>query len=372
MFLATSAVSLALAAAAVSVPLDLVSGPSPEPSRASPQATLAPDGTVQISILTYNVRGLPWPLALGRGQALKAIGRQLAALREAGQQPDVVLIQEGFRDEIRELVEMSGYRFWAQGPSRSDKPPGAGPGHHGRYPKVRYPLAGEGWGKFTGSGLHVLSDLPILEVRSEAFRACAGFDCLANKGVMLARLALPDGAGEVDIVNSHLNAKGASKTPQSRNLRAHHLQTEQLIAFIRREHPADIPLLVGGDFNVRGAPARYDYHAETRPYVVVSEFCQGPQARCDGQIPDAEPKPWLRSQDLQAFSVGGPVEVRPLKVATVFDAARGERALSDHAGYLVRYQLHLAPAGRAQAAAPPTVRVKPTFGPWGFEVSWRP
>jgi endonuclease/exonuclease/phosphatase family metal-dependent hydrolase len=342
----------------------------PAAPEASPEAPYAPpaERTTQISVLTYNVHGLPWPLTEGRGAALREIGRDLAAQRQAGRQPDVVLIQEGFRGEIADLVKLSGYRYWAQGPTRYDRPPALPPGGRS-YPSGRYRLAGEGWGKFTGSGLHVLSDLPIVAVQSEAYRACAGIDCLANKGVMLARVALPGGAGEVDIVNTHMNAKKASRTPPARFLRAHNRQTEQLVDFVRREHAADIPLLVGGDFNVKGAPARYDYEAQTRPYTVVSEFCDALDARCEGQAPAAAQKPWLRSQDLQAFQPGHPVGVRPVSVATVFDAAHGEPALSDHVGYLVRYQLNWSPTDHAPP--PPAVQVRPTLGRWGVKVSWR-
>jgi endonuclease/exonuclease/phosphatase family metal-dependent hydrolase len=322
--------------------------------------------TTEISVLTYNVRGLPWPVDSGRGAALRAIGQELATMRREGRQPDVVLIQEGFRSEIAQLVRTSGYRFWARGPSRSDRA-GAPPEGRPAYPMVRYPLVGEGWGKFTGSGLHVLSDQPILAVRTEPFRACAGLDCLANKGVMLVRVALPGGGGQIDIVNTHLNARTASRTPPARSLRAHNRQTEQLIAFIGREHDPANPLLVGGDFNVKGAPTRYDYAADARPFMVVSEFCDRVEARCDGQAPAAA-KPWLRSQDLQGFRAGGEVQVRPSRVETVFSRTQQRRALSDHDGYLVRYELSRPASQQADQA----VRVTPTMKKaWGLKVSWR-
>lgn len=324
--------------------------------------------TTEISVLTYNVRGLPWPVDVNRGAALRAIGQELATMRREGRQPDVVLIQEGFRAEIAQLVRTSGYRFWARGPSRSDRAGPLPPQSRSAYPMVRYPLVGEGWGKFTGSGLHVLSDQPILAVRSEPFRACAGLDCLANKGAMLVRVALPGGAGEIDIVNTHLNARTASKTPPARSLRAHNQQTEQLIAFIRREHDPANPMLVGGDFNVKGAPSRYDYAARARPFTVVSEFCDRAEARCEGQTPAAAAKPWLRSQDLQGFSPGGPFKVRPARVETVFAQKQAQRALSDHDGYLVRYQLSRSTSDQAEQA----LQVRPTVKrAWGVKVSWR-
>jgi hypothetical protein len=60
----------------------------------TPPAAFHPVGPmkpVELSVMTYNVEGLPWPVRFGRGSKLKAIGRQLAALREKGLQPDVVL-----------------------------------------------------------------------------------------------------------------------------------------------------------------------------------------------------------------------------------------------------------------------------------------
>ena len=47
-----------------------------------------------------------------------------------------------------------------------------------------------------GSGLQILSDYPILRVRRMAFPAfaCAGYDCLANKGALLVTVRLPGAA----------------------------------------------------------------------------------------------------------------------------------------------------------------------------------
>ena len=40
--------------------------------------------------------------------------------------------------------------------------------------------------------------------------ACAGFDCLANKGVLLARIAVPGMAQPLTVANAHLNARKAA------------------------------------------------------------------------------------------------------------------------------------------------------------------
>ena len=322
----------------------------------------APGGALntEISVLTYNVRGLPWPLANGRAKALKAIGVHLAAMRRDGRQPDVVLIQEGFRREVGDLVNASGYRYWARGPSRSQRASGAKPERGERYAKVRYPSSGEGWGRFTGAGLHVLSDAPITDVKEMPYRYCAGFDCLANKGVMLARLAFPGAPHEIDIVNTHLNSRRAAKVPIARSLRAHNLQIEELMTFINAHRKSDRPLLVGGDFNVRNAPDRYDHRSAERPYQVVSEFCSRSASPCEGQAVDGPAaRPWLRSQDLQAFASAASVTVRPVRIETVFDDSKSGPRLSDHDGYLVRYRLSWDPTIVAAASRRPPIQLQP-------------
>jgi endonuclease/exonuclease/phosphatase family metal-dependent hydrolase len=358
MYVATLALASILAAATVATPVD--GGGQPATALQS----------VDISVLTYNVRGLPWPVATGRASALREIGHELAEMRQQGRQPDVVLIQEGFRSEVADLVRASGYRYWAQGPARSERDYGAAPQDGHGYRRVRYPSFGEGWGKFTGAGLHVLSDAPITDVQAAPYRYCAGLDCLANKGVMLARLAPPGVPAEIDVVNTHMNSKRASHTPLARSLQAHNLQTEELVAFINARRSHDAPLLVGGDFNVKGAPDRYDFGAAARPYKVVSEFCNDPAAACEGQAPAARAAPWLRSQDLQAFTGGGAVDVRPVRVETVFAGGPAGR-LSDHDGYLVRYRLSWTPGAVAAARPRSPVAVRPQLkSAWGVKVAW--
>jgi len=310
-----------------------------------------PGQTTDITVLTYNVRGLPWPLASGRGDALRSIGQELAQMRQSGSQPDVVLIQEGFRSEMAELVQASGYRFWAKGPGR-----------------------GTSFGRLTSAGLHVLSDAPIVDVARHAFGHCAGLDCFANKGVMRVRL-VPDGSPTpIDIVNTHLNSRRASRAAPAQSLAAHNQQVRQLAAFIAEARADGIPILVGGDFNVRNSPQRYYFNALDRPYTVVSEYCsQRPEAACGDSGGDPTSEPWLRSQDLQAFVADDQVSVRPLKTDVMFAQSKGQPGLSDHDGYVVRYQLEWArPDSTWKYRASDSVVVKPRMGTWGVKVSWKP
>ncbi|MFZ5721041.1 MAG: endonuclease/exonuclease/phosphatase family protein [Pseudomonadota bacterium] len=333
--------------------------PVSRPTAGAPQQQ-----TVELSVLTYNVRGLPWPIASGRGEAMRQIGRELAAMRAAGRQPDVVLIQEGFRREVEGLVRESGYRYWARGPGRSDRTP-----FDGEVLPARDLHRGEGLGKFLGGGLHVLSDAPILDVRYVAYNNCAGIDCLANKGAMLVRLA-PDGLPTpVEIVNTHMNSRRASMAPKSRTLPAHHGQTRELSAFLSKARDAQHPLVVGGDFNIRNAPDRYYFQALERPYTVVSEYCSQADSGCGPQAPDVTAEPWLKSQDLQAFR-DGVVQVRPISADTLFDGGTSSPRLSDHPAYLVRYRLSWNATSLASYRPSPEWEVKPHK--LGLRVAWTP
>ncbi len=299
----------------------------------------APARSAEISVLTYNVRGMPWPAARNRGTAMGAIGRELAQMRREGRQPDVVLIQEGFVGDMAKLAQASGYRYWVKGPDRKARPAAPLLG-------ARYYLVGEGWGKFAGSGLHILTDLPPDRVATLTYSACAGLDCLAAKGAMLVHLAVPGLPGGVDVVNTHMNSRTAAKVPWSRSLTAHHRQVDELTAFIAAERDAESSLLVGGDFNVKNAPDRYEHDRPIRPFTVVSEFCTR-VASCEGQPAD-QGQPWLKSQDLQGFASPGAVSLRPIRIGALFASPDTGGRLSDHDGYLVRYQL----TWRAPAAQP--------------------
>jgi endonuclease/exonuclease/phosphatase family metal-dependent hydrolase len=299
--------------------------------------------SAEISVLTYNVMGLHWPLAQGRGQALRQIGRELATLRRDGRQPDVVLIQEGFRGEVADLVRESGYLFWARGPG----PKGV-------------------LGKVTGGGLHVLSDAPIVDVRSVPYASCAGWDCFARKGAMLVRLAPPGLPTPIDVVNTHMNARKSSQAPRTLTLAAHNAQTRQLSTFIQAHRAPEAPLIVGGDFNIRGSPARYYFDALERPFTVVAEYCAHPEKSC-GEPATDDAEPWLKSQDLQGFH-DGTVRVRPVTSETLFT---GPAKLSDHNGYLVRYRLSWNTAAQTSYRPNPATEVKPQLGRWGVKVSFK-
>src|SRR3569833_3219358 len=80
-------------------------------------AQLPDDGPAPtLSVLTYNVHGLPWPIASDRDSALEAIGGRLRLLRARGEQPHIVLLQEAFTDAAKRIAAQSGYPYAALGP----------------------------------------------------------------------------------------------------------------------------------------------------------------------------------------------------------------------------------------------------------------
>src|SRR6478736_4561758 len=98
-----------------------IPAPTTEETPPTPFTPSGPIQPVELSVMTYNVEGLPWPVRAGRGSKLKAIGRELAVLRERGLEPDVVLLQEGFSDEVDDLIELSGYPYVAKGPRKKQR-----------------------------------------------------------------------------------------------------------------------------------------------------------------------------------------------------------------------------------------------------------
>lgn len=204
--------ALALAACGPKPPLRVMACSS------APAASvvLAEDGrsaTATLSVLTYNLEGLGWPARKGRAAELKAIGERLAAMREAGTAPDVVLFQEMFSGAAKHAVAASGYPAIAPGPQRTTKAYGT---DHEKMPGKSKPLKGELGFKMVGGGLAIASRYPIVDTALDAYgrRACAGLDCLSNKGVMLARIAMPGVPAPIDIYNTHMNSRGASGCPR--------------------------------------------------------------------------------------------------------------------------------------------------------------
>ncbi|WP_420145511.1 endonuclease/exonuclease/phosphatase family protein [Sphingobium sp.] len=301
----------------------------------------APDAdriTTTLSVLSYNIEGLGWPARAGRADDLRRIGRHLAALRRDGRAPDIVLFQEMFSGPAKAAVAASGYPAIATGPNRTTRARGV---TKEALPGRSHFRRGELGLHLTGSGLAIASRYPIVDGAMHAYgrRSCAGIDCLANKGVMLARIAIPGVPTPVDLYNTHMNSRGASRAPHSRNLAAHDRQSLEASAFIDRTHDDAYPVIFGGDFNMRRSQPRWDNFSRYQSFHLVHRTCVEVGSDCEVRLNWSGDKPWMETQDLQFFWPGDRVSVRPVRVEAMFTGKAGDPALSDHDGLLVTYQL---------------------------------
>ena len=306
------------------------------------QASNAGRSHATLSVLTYNIEGLAWPARTGRSPALHAIGEQFAALRQSGAAPDVVMVQEMFSGPAKAAVAATGYPAIVSGPRRStaSQPTGLAP-----LPGKARLKRGELGLRFMGSGLAIASRYPIIDsdLRAYGKRSCAGFDCLANKGILLARISIPGVPTPVDLYDTHLNARRASRAPAERNLAAHDRQTAEAAEFMAQTSRAGHPIIFGGDFNMRRSPERWDNFSRYHALRLVHQACMARGSGCDVKMSWDGDAPWMDTQDLQFFASGDRVDVSPIRVEAMFDGSPTSPKLSDHDGFLVTYQLSWSP-----------------------------
>jgi endonuclease/exonuclease/phosphatase family metal-dependent hydrolase len=351
---ACAALCLLLASCGTPPPLRRMAA---EPVPATP-VRIADDGvtrTATLSVLTYNVEGLAWPARTGRAGDLRRIGAHLAALRAAGKAPDVVLFQEVFSGPAKKAVLATGYPAIVPGPRRTTP--------HMRMFTARLPdranlRRGEVGLRLTGGGLVIASRHPVLLTRNQAYgrRSCAGLDCLANKGIMLARITMPGVPVPIDVYDTHMNSRGASRVAAPRNLAAHGRQATEASAFIDRSHDDRYPIVFGGDFNMRRSQARWENFTRYQPMQLVHRVCMQPGSGCDVRMSWDDDEPWVDTQDLQFFQSGPGIAIRPIRVEALFDGGPNGPTLSDHDGFLVTYRLtwreRPAPRPAAQGSSP--------------------
>jgi len=300
-----------------------------------------------LSVMTYNIEGLPWPVRFGRETAFDKIGARLAALRLAGEQPHIVVLQEAFTDKAKRIGMDSGYRYIVNGPDSSL--PGAPPTTEAdrAFQQGASFLSGERSGKVVDSGLQILSDYPIVSVRRMAFPtyACAGFDCLANKGAVLAMIAVPGVREPIAVVDVHLNSRKASHVADERSLYAYRRQIDALDQFLSENVRPGTPVIVAGDFNVGQRPARQAYFTqhlrkwgERAPGVVRDALrtCFASAIAC-GDMPADASFSMHRARDWQLAIPGARLRLAVQGLTVPFGHDVDGGMLSDHVGYVAFY-----------------------------------
>lgn len=313
------------------------------------------EASTELSVLSYNVEGLPWPARRNRAPRLDEIGRQLAVLRAEGNAPDIVLLQEVFSTAAARITVDSGYENRVRGPGRRAQRPPTSASADSDLVESRKLFKGERLFRLFSSGLYVLSDFPVVESGSQPFRKreCAGFDCLANKGLQHVRIRMPGVPEPIDLFNTHLNAARAARTSPQRSLLAHNLQIDDTARFVEDRRDSRSAMILGGDLNMRHNDARFAHFWQVLPYTLVHQYCAEETSGCAVSLSWDGDYPWRDTQDLQAFEDGRLVTVRPVRVKGMFDVPWQGAPLADHDGVLVVYRLSWP---IESSAAPPAPR----------------
>lgn len=306
-----------------------------------PETSLSDDGglaRITLDVLTYNIEGLGWPARSGRSPFLRQISRKLAELRAAGKAPDIVMFQEMFSRAASSAVLATGYPALTAGPARIQRRQLV---KEGTVPGRRKWKKGELGVHLATGGLAIASRYPIMFETSEPFSrtSCAGLDCLSNKGVLFARVAIPGLPDPVDLFNTHMNSQRSSGASFKRRNAAHAVQARELESFIATVGNPAYATVLAGDFNMRGSDERFQLFRPAPRLALVHAHCLQPDAGCDVRMSWDGDAPWMDTQDLQYFAAGSRVRIRPLRVEAMFDGRPGSPILSDHDGFRVLYEL---------------------------------
>jgi len=300
-------------------------------------AAFAQPTVIDLRVLSYNINGLPSPIKKGKGPHYARIAEVLNERRAKGIQPHIVLIQEAFDGRSNIVAETTGYKYVLAGPGRKDASK-HGKAHWAQKTRKAYASFSDPQ-KFLNSGLIILSDYPIIEARHKAFSSdeCAGFDCLSNKAILLARVQVPGVESPVDIINSHFNSRRSAKAPNKAVLKAHYRQTETLKWFLDQVNTGNATI-VAGDFNTKQTE-RYTYFKKTIGYKDAGEICLKMAESCVLAAGTAPELVLYQTNDKHFYTDGDGARISPLHMERNFDEMLDGKPLSDHLGYEVIYEI---------------------------------
>lgn len=277
--------------------------------------------STSLHVISYNIKGLP-SFALGsdyQDSRYPLIGK-LLGVSKAATRPRIVLLQEAFDAQTSELLKAANYPHVAEGP---------------------------GPNSFLGvsAGLYILSQFPIVERSSAAFgkENCLSWDCFANKGVQLARIAVPGMPQTLEVYNTHLQAGREDSA-------ARQAQVKVLLEFFKKNHRAGAPVIFGGDFNFRPGLKQVSYldFISSMGFFHAGEYClkQG----CAKVGDEGWHGVWERAVDHQFYSKEGPVVLQPTLLERRYRSPVENLRLSDHPTHEVHYELRWPDPVRAPAA----------------------
>jgi endonuclease/exonuclease/phosphatase family metal-dependent hydrolase len=223
----------AYAALAVSSPLPIwVGHPSEEP-----------DG-VRLRVLTLNMHGLRYPPQLGWmadqsdcADRFRTVG---ARIRNADPPYDIVAIQELYRVSDLHIITCDATPFL----DALER----GGGRLSGLRRILFSPKGQTWKLEADGGIGVVTPHSVEE--SEALRFVgSGGPFLAARGILYARIVLPNSPVGVDTYVVHLSPGRQNASQRRRELEA----LSKLVA--AKSSTSGNPVVVLGDFNIEGPPA---------------------------------------------------------------------------------------------------------------------
>jgi endonuclease/exonuclease/phosphatase family metal-dependent hydrolase len=280
------------------------------PARAADAA--APEW--ELRALTYNIHGImPTakrdPAAEEKAKSRYAeIAARLRRLRAAGKAPHVVVIQEAFNHWSAKAARDSGYPYILEG-------------------------NGARFGKIGGSGLFILSEYPVFVSSNMDYKECTGFDCLANKGAMHARVVVPELMRSIDVYNTHMNADEPPAKPED-SMKARMSQIRDFAAFVKRTRDPGAAAVLAGDFNFVAGNADHALFESLLGGTNVLAECAG--GACAGD----DPAPILRETVDHLYRLDGTrFRLEASRVERTFKEPHRGEPLSDHWGLEARWRL---------------------------------
>jgi phospholipase C len=273
------------------------------PARSGGQAP--PDRATAFTLVQYNILDRPYVVG-HEGQRERVCRIPLALARLAARQPvDAIVFNESFVGRCARglrFTDMLAYYGWPYALPRLSAAPLA----HGRL-------------VLSNGGIFIASRWPIVASDQMIFRACSASDCLAAKGVQYARIQKTvDGQAKIfHVFGTHLQGYRGTDVAGVRRQ-----QLRELAAFVRQlALPDDEPVLLAGDFNVRGpdGPAFQDL-VETLNVMVPAIV--GPQRATMDPANTLFPRgPWWVDYVLPSAAHQRPIEATMEAVALRTDEA---------------------------------------------------
>ena len=270
-----------------------------------------PGHSIELKVLSYNVKGLPLLTDLDR---LKRIGEILAERRRRGEEPDIVLLQEAFAKKSRRVRNRAGYPYAIEG------------------------VEGQSGIFDNDSGLEILSEYPIVATYGRTYRDCAFPECLVSKAILGATLAIPGVPEPVQIFTTHLQAG-------TRNDAVRRSQIGEIATFLGGIGFGRGPAIFAGDFNFKPRHPSYFQFLRQIPMQEAGPFCLRSPWRCeievgrDGRTDQTDV--WKTAHDRHFYyqPEASALRIEPVRLIRNFTQRMDGGFLSDHWGYEVHYRI---------------------------------